>query len=235
MTGVAQNDQSGNGGGILNCSKCEAPNDNAAKFCNSCGTALSADIVSQLGNAEFPAAPMPQKKRGGCLKPLLIIVGIILGIFILIGIFASDDESPQEQGSSPGITEGGKGSPTANSTKASINLEQFQAEAASYPYKELARNPKEHMDKKVVYRGEVIQVMESGNNIVYRINVTKSEFGYDDTVYVTYKRGKDEPRILEDDIVTFWGESKGLKSYQSTLGGQITIPQVNAVAIELYR
>jgi len=91
------------------------------------------------------------------------------------------------------------------------------------------------MDQKVVYRGEVIQVMESGDNIVYRINVTKSEFGYDDTVYVTYKRGKDEPRILEDDIVTFWGESKGLKSYQSTLGGQITIPQVNAVAIELYR
>ncbi|MBR7072055.1 MAG: hypothetical protein IKI33_00365, partial [Eubacterium sp.] len=68
-----------------------------------------------------------------------------------------------------------------------------------------------------------------------RIAVTKDDWGYDidDIVYVTYTQREGESRILEDDIVTFYGEYAGLMSYESTLGGKITIPEVNAKYIVL--
>ncbi|MEK4508240.1 zinc ribbon domain-containing protein [Paenibacillus sp. FSL K6-2524] len=211
----------------MNCPRCHSLNDDTAKFCNSCGSSLSL----HSGGVEEINASIPKKeKKGGCLKSLLIVIGALFVIFLLIGIFAGDDESTQQATSQSNgerkITE-----PTENP----FNLEDFKLEAEQYPYKELARNPKEYLDKKLVFVGQVVQVMESGNKAQYRINVTSNEFGYEDTIYVFYKRDKDESRILEDDIVTIWGESKGLITYEATIGGNITIPQVDAVAIELMK
>jgi hypothetical protein len=39
-------------------------------------------------------------------------------------------------------------------------------------------------------------------------------------------------RILEDDTVTFYGESVGTMTYESTMGGDITIPAVLAAKID---
>lgn len=64
---------------------------------------------------------------------------------------------------------------------------------------------------------------------VYRIDVTYKGYGYyDDTVYVTYDGYGSEERILEDDIVTFYGEYKGLKTYETVMGSSVTIPHVEA-------
>ena len=38
--------------------------------------------------------------------------------------------------------------------------------------------------------------------------------------------------ILEDDLITFYGTSKNLISYDSTLSGQITVPAVRADQID---
>ena len=69
---------------------------------------------------------------------------------------------------------------------------------------------------------------------VYRINVTKKRFFWDDTVYVEYISLDDSmPRVLEDDIVTFYGEYKGLKTYTTIFGGSVTIPYVSAKYIDI--
>ena len=47
---------------------------------------------------------------------------------------------------------------------------------------------------------------------------------YDTVIYLIYDPSIVDSRILEDDYVTFYGESKGLYSYESTMGGKITIP-----------
>ena len=40
-------------------------------------------------------------------------------------------------------------------------------------------------------------------------------------------------RILDDDYVTVYGTSLGLYSYQSTMGGEITVPALYLDRIEL--
>lgn len=100
------------------------------------------------------------------------------------------------------------------------------------PYTDIARYPDNYNGKNVVFRGKVIQVSEGsfGLSNTYRISVTEGEFGFwSDTVYVTYSVPDGGPNVLENDIVTFWGECKGTTSYTSVLGQKITIPKVDAL------
>lgn len=186
------------------CPSCGSENANGAKFCQNCGKSLS--ILTQSH------ASAPAKKKRGWVKWVVLIVCAI----VLYDIFTDGEDSAVE-------------------TMSPLEIEKFKAETERIPYEDLARNPKEHEGKKVVFTGEVVQVLESRKNVIYRINVTPKEFGlYTDAVYVTYRRQDDsESRILEDDIVIFWGTSKGLVTYETVLGNDHTVPRVEAVAIEL--
>ncbi len=106
---------------------------------------------------------------------------------------------------------------------------EYKAAAGSYTYKEIARNPSDYIGKKAVFVGKVIQLMESGKIVALRVNVTKGSYGiYSDTIYVNYiKKDENEARILEDDIIKIYGECDGIKTYTSTMGGEISIPQIN--------
>lgn len=108
----------------------------------------------------------------------------------------------------------------------------YMTKCKSVSYKELARNPKKYEGQLIKFTGEVIQVQEAQSMLyynVYRIDVTYKGYGYyDDTVYVTYDGYGSDERILEDDIVTFYGEFKGLKTYETVMGASVTIPHVEA-------
>ena len=45
-------------------------------------------------------------------------------------------------------------------------------------------------------------------------------------LYIEYEQKIVSSRVLENDIITIYGVSYGLFSYESTLGGTITIPCV---------
>ena len=70
------------------------------------------------------------------------------------------------------------------------------------------------------YTGKVIQVQEDGNNVGLRVNVTKNSYGYEDTMFVQYDKSLVSDRVLEDDIITAWGNSMGLLTYKTVLGGR---------------
>lgn len=115
----------------------------------------------------------------------------------------------------------------------SLSAKQYKKKCKWIPYKKLARTPDKYEGKKVKYTGKVIQVMESTYSNSYRIEVTKGSYGiWDDVVYVTYY-GNSSKRILEDDIVTFYGKYDGLYSYESVLGASVTVPSVDAKYIVL--
>lgn len=119
-------------------------------------------------------------------------------------------------------------------TCTTISEETYKSQCESISYKELARNPDAHSGKFVKFTGEIIQVQEDGNDAVYRINVTKGDYGiYDDTVIASYDLSNSDSRFLEDDIVTFYGQYAGLYSYTSVLGAEITVPSVMIQYIEL--
>lgn len=108
--------------------------------------------------------------------------------------------------------------------------DDFIKSCQKYSYDQLARNPQDYKGKNVKLTGKVVQVSENtfGNGIVLRIDITKDSYGfYTDTVYCDYTYSEGESKILENDIVTFYGTSKGDTSYTSVLGHKITLPYID--------
>jgi predicted nucleic acid-binding Zn ribbon protein len=114
-------------------------------------------------------------------------------------------------------------------------INSYKESCKEYDYKTLFRYIEEYKGKTVKFTGEVIQVIDDGIYPKYRVNVTKDEYGfYDDTIYVIYtKDDENSIRILEDDIITLYGEVDGLYSYTSVLNSEITIPEITAKYIEI--
>ena len=106
----------------------------------------------------------------------------------------------------------------------------YIAACKTYKYKDIARNPNNYEGKKAKFTGKVIQVQEGTLETVLLVDVTKDKYGYyDDTMYVTYFPSSDyESRILEDDIITIYGELAGIKTYETVLGASVSIPQIDA-------
>lgn len=90
-------------------------------------------------------------------------------------------------------------------------------------YEQLARTPDDFEGKKVKFTGEVVQLIEGDNSNSIRFAVNSD---YDSMLYCEYDKSIVSTRVLEDDIITIYGTSYGLYSYQSTMGGKITIPAV---------
>lgn len=106
------------------------------------------------------------------------------------------------------------------------------------------RNNEDHVGKIVYFRGEVIQVIEDEPGFLedlfgeddaaaprfhLRVNVTKSRYGYEDTVFLFYSG----ERLLEDDVVDFVGRVRPLLTYEAIFGQKITIPAIEVIEARL--
>ena len=109
--------------------------------------------------------------------------------------------------------------------------QEFKDSCNTYTYEQLARNPAEMIGTRVKLVGEVIQTMYDGNIVQLRVNITKENGYYSDTVYVRYIIEGD--RILEDDIITIYGTAMGEVSYTSILGAEITLPYIEAEYVDI--
>lgn len=90
-------------------------------------------------------------------------------------------------------------------------------------YDQLARTPDDFKGQKVKFYGKVIQVMEDTGTVQIRLAVDDN---YDTILLGEYASSTVSSRILEDDYITIYGSSVGTITYQSTMGGNITIPGV---------
>lgn len=106
----------------------------------------------------------------------------------------------------------------------------------SYTYKEIARNPDSYKGNYAALTGEIIQSMEDGDSYTLRVSITKGEYGfYTDPILVTYtKKDASESRLLEDDIVTLYGQLAGTYTYKTVLGNELTIPLLKAEYIDIH-
>ncbi|MCL5457582.1 carboxypeptidase-like regulatory domain-containing protein [Loigolactobacillus coryniformis] len=108
-----------------------------------------------------------------------------------------------------------------------VNTADYQTTIA---YDSLARTPDDYKGEKVAFTGTVLQVMEDDDENELRVAIDDD---YDNVVLVGYDPDiMSGSRILEDDTVTFYGESVGTMTYESTMGGDITIPAVLAAKID---
>lgn len=99
-------------------------------------------------------------------------------------------------------------------------------------YEKLARNPDSYKGDYLTFVGEVIQVVEFGNEVQLRVNVTEYEvygtYYSKDTIFVTTKLPANGSRILEKDIIRLYGVCEGLYTYTSIWGASISIPGIYA-------
>lgn len=122
----------------------------------------------------------------------------------------------------------GPESETIEETVTSIDKDGLTYEPVDYDA--LARTPEEYELRLIYFTGKVIQVIEEADESVYRVAIDSDA---DRVMLVHYPRAEDNVRILKNDIVSVYGMSEGLESYQSTLGGKITIPGCTAISIEI--
>lgn len=117
-----------------------------------------------------------------------------------------------------------------------LSEDEYKAQCSAISYNDIARNPNNYVGQKTNFKGNVIQVQENGKNVVLRINTKQDQYGWwEDTIYVDYTRKDDnESRVLEDDIVTVYGEIKGIKNYIAVFGNQISIPHIKAEYIDIH-
>lgn len=94
---------------------------------------------------------------------------------------------------------------------------------------------------KVKCKGQVTEICEenSGSEYFseYRISITKEDYGYGnysytDDIYVFYILDKN-PRLLEGDIVTLYGEVTEAVTYTTVQDAERTIPAMVAVYVDI--
>ncbi|WP_322973850.1 hypothetical protein [Lacticaseibacillus nasuensis] len=107
-----------------------------------------------------------------------------------------------------------------------------QEEARGYEtgitYDQLARTPDRYTGKKVKFYGKVLQVLEDGDSVQVRLAVNDD---YDKVMLCDWSSDTVSSRVLEDDEITVSGVSAGLVTYDSTMGGEITIPSMSVVKV----
>lgn len=103
---------------------------------------------------------------------------------------------------------------------------EYKGKCKEVTFKELSEDKDAMKGDMLTLTGEVVQVKGD----FCRFNVTKTSYGYDNTVAFTFDSKVD---IKEKDIITVWGDSEGFFTYTTVINDEITVPKLNANYIEV--
>jgi len=99
-------------------------------------------------------------------------------------------------------------------------------------FEQLARTPDSYKEKKVKFKGKVIQVLEDSYGVSVNLRIA-IDSDYDKIILVEYPSSIVSSRVLEDDIITIYGISKGLYTYKATGGTSVTVPHIQVDKIDM--
>ncbi len=166
-----------------------------------------------------------KNEKGISLLVLCLIIIILLFLFIVVFGGNKDNNNLETKTTSSFIKE---------------DRTTYISKCSTINYTSLARNPEQYKGNNYTFTGEVIQVMNDKNEVTLRVNVTPKKYTYsnetyyEDTILVYYKYSSSaESRILENDIITIYGQSLGTYTYEAVLGNPITVPSVYAMYIDI--
>lgn len=224
------------------CSNCNNSNPSNNKFCGTCGASLETAKMVREDIRPIQRA-RPRKSKKGLL---VVVLGVgFLGCVACFIIALVNQSTPTYKATATArviaqttteviaqMTEDARPTDTPQpTTTPTMTIEELKATAKQITYDELARNTEKHIGEFLYFRGKVVQVIEgSGQEMGLRVEVTEGEYGFwDDLVWVNFKGS----RLLEDDIIQFWGTVEGRYSYKTVLGSTVTIPEITALVLSL--
>lgn len=144
------------------------------------------------------------------MKYFLVLIGFFIVFVAIAGCTSSSQITQQKQ----------------------MTTQQIIAQANTYGYDYISRNPEAATGKIVELTGKIVQVQSSGSGYEMRVATSDpSSYGYyvDDVYYVSYDGSRG--RFIEGDFVKIYGSVKGLKTYKAILGNDLTIPWVEVLLI----
>lgn len=139
---------------------------------------------------------------------------------------AADKKAAEEKAAADKKAAEEKAAADAAAAKAA---EEARGYETGITYDQLARTPDDFAGQKVKFYGRVVQVMEGGSSTQIRLAADDNS---DTMLYCEYDPSIVPSRILEDDYITIYGTSAGTITYQSTMGGNITIPGISVDKID---
>ncbi|MDO8428226.1 MAG: hypothetical protein Q7S92_03365 [Candidatus Diapherotrites archaeon] len=110
-----------------------------------------------------------------------------------------------------------------------MSVDEVKASAQAIAYTDLFRYNEAHLGKIVVYTGRILQIVDGLPNQSFRVDAAPSASFDHEIIYLHNYHGT---RLLENDIVKFYGRVTGLLEYEAVLGNKISIPSVEALHIE---
>lgn len=123
-----------------------------------------------------------------------------------------------------------KGAPAAAAAAPTATPAVTALGASSIGYEELFRHAGDYVGETVYYEGRASAILsQSGAGYALQVEVTHSSYdAWDDTLYVTCQA----TGLREGDIIRLRGTVRGRTSYRGTLGNQVTLPWIEATAVE---
>lgn len=176
--------------------------------------------------AEIAASAKVCPQCGGKNKPPIYKRWWFIAIIVLIVLSAIGGSGSSSDGSASSSKATSKASASIASSVASvapeISEDDYKAECQTVDYKELCRYPEKYEGTKIVVKVKVSQIIDanfSGSEKAWRTYTDNSGYGFyaDDEYYMLDKRGGDAVKILDDDIITVYGEFTGLEKITRAL------------------
>ena len=233
----------------MKCKKCSKELSADAKFCDNCGTAVeyndTQENASGADNTDVNTGVIATSKRKSVFRRWwfwLIVVVVIISVIYGIFFDKEDEVSGVTNKNNTAVTEVmAETQAETTETISAVDIEkEFKESCTEIDFATLARNPDKYKGNNYVFEGKVIQVSEGqGELVTLRINITKNEYEYldsalwTDTILATILIPQGEDKILEDDIITFWGICDGECTYESVFGANITVPKISIQYYEL--
>lgn len=176
--------------------------------------------------AEIAASAKVCPQCGGKNKPPIYKRWWFIAIIVLIVLSAIGGSGSSSDGSASSSKSTSKASASTASSVASvvpeISEDDYKAECQTVDYKELCRYPEKYEGTKIAVKVKVSQIIDanfSGSEKAWRTYTDNSGYGFyaDDEYYMLDKRGGDAVKILDDDIITVYGEFTGLEKITRAL------------------
>lgn len=228
----------------MKCRRCG--NEFEGKFCTKCGLKYEPQ-TEMINNAQPQVFQNSIVKKKSFFKKwwVWVIIGFVF-LFILsalIGggsetsettsagtIVQSEPEKNQETTTTtePKITE-------SKTTEPKISEDEYKKQCKTLKYEDLARNPEKYKGQKIKIEVEVKQIMngglfyQSGYRAYQDYDFDKFDTYLKEEWFVSYELPENSERILEDDIVIFYGEYNGtIEMTRSLTNTKEFIPNIKA-------
>jgi hypothetical protein len=107
----------------------------------------------------------------------------------------------------------------------------YKEKASTIPFSQLNKDTERYDGEIVTYTGQIFQIHEEGGEGGWMlVSVTNDGYGFwSDEVYVSFAG---HVQGAEKDTVTFWGKVTGTKEYETKIGGNNEVPEIEAKYVE---